>query len=226
MPIISDTHIINFLKQLNKRLRILSLNWNRLFFGAFHPDISKTYDILGLYKGENTRGDSMLKAAVTMMKQKKYIIASIIFFGIFLAIFFILDYLNGGYPKMYRDYGVYLVIINIAMNLIMAGTSAFMMSLSTVYQKVSGREGKGTIFSHFAIFFGMMTYGCTSCVVAFFATIGITLSVAILPLAGLPYKVVAFVLVIIGALWLVLEVHRGKCKLPKRAQNISSDDTP
>jgi hypothetical protein len=33
-------------------------------------------------------------------------------------------------------------------------------------------------------------------------------------------------LVIIGALWLVLEVHRGKCKLPKRAQNISSDDTP
>jgi hypothetical protein len=168
----------------------------------------------------------MLKAAVTMMKQKKYIIASIIFFGIFLAIFFILDYLNGGYPKMYRDYGVYLVIINIAMNLIMAGTSAFMMSLSTVYQKVSGREGKGTIFSHFAIFFGMMTYGCTSCVVAFFATIGITLSVAILPLAGLPYKVVAFVLVIIGALWLVLEVHRGKCKLPKRAQNISSDDTP
>ena len=150
-----------------------------------------------------------------MFRSKNYIIGLLVYFGLFMAVYFLLDRLNGGYAAMAENYGSYLVTVNILMNLIMASASAFMMMLSTAYVKLSGKEGKGTFFGSIAVFFGMLTYGCTSCVIAFFAAIGITFTVAILPLAGLPYKLAALVLVLLGTAWLVLEVKRGKCRLPK-----------
>jgi hypothetical protein len=116
---------------------------------------------------------------------------------------------------MIRDYGIYLVVINIFINFLMALISSTMMNFSTAFMSLSGKEGKGTFFGNIAVFFGMLTYGCTSCVIAFFAAIGITLSVAILPLAGLPYKIVAFVILIAGFIWLLIEIKQGKCKVKK-----------
>ncbi|MDD4184859.1 MAG: hypothetical protein WC251_03240 [Candidatus Izemoplasmatales bacterium] len=157
----------------------------------------------------------MLRAALDLMRQKRYIIGSIIVWITFFIIYYLLDYLNGGYRLMVENYGMALVILNIFINVVMTSASAFMMSLSTAYVKLSGKEGKGTFFGSIAVFFGMLTYGCTSCVVAFFATIGITFSVAVLPLAGLPYKLIALVLVLVGMIWLIYEVKRGKCRVPK-----------
>jgi len=153
------------------------------------------------------------------MRQKKNIIAAIIFWLLFFAIYYLLDHLNGGYLSMAETYGIGLVVVNVIINVVMASASAFMMSLSTAYVKLSGKEGKGTFFGSIAVFFGMLTYGCTSCVVAFFATIGITFSVAVLPLAGLPYKLIALVLVILGMVWLILEVKRGRCRVKKSKTN-------
>jgi len=160
----------------------------------------------------------MLNTVLGMQRQKKYIISGIAFFSIFMVIYYMLDRLNGGYAQMTADYGIYLVIVNITLNLIMAFTSATMMNFSTAFLSLSGREGKGTFFGNIAVFFGMLTYGCTSCVIAFFAAIGITLSVAVLPLAGLPYKLIAFVILMVGFVWLVLEIKRGKCKVKKESQ--------
>lgn len=150
-----------------------------------------------------------------MQKQKKYILSGFLFFAVFITIYYLLDYLNGGYQEMISDYGLILVIVNIVLNVTMAIISSTMMNFSSAFLSLSGKEGKGTFFWNIAVFFGMLTYGCTSCVISFFATIGITLSVAVLPLAGLPYKLISFLILIIGFVWLVFEIKKGKCKIKK-----------
>ncbi len=155
----------------------------------------------------------MLTTVLSMQRQRKYWISGIIFFIVFGVIYYLLDYLNGGYEKMTENYGIFLVIINIVINVIMATLSALMMNFSTAFLSLSGKEGKGTFFGNIAVFFGMLTYGCTSCVVSFFAAIGITLSVAVLPLAGLPYKLISLAILILGFFWLIWEIKKGKCKV-------------
>lgn len=155
----------------------------------------------------------MFSTILKMQRKKKYIIQGIIVFVLFSLLYFTLDYLNIGYKDMIKKYGIYLLIINILLNIVMSGLSAFMWNFSTSLMKLTGREGKGTFLSGFAYIFGLLTYGCTPCVIAFFATIGVTFSVAVLPLAGLPYKFISLALLILGMLWLFYESNHVKCKV-------------
>ena len=155
----------------------------------------------------------MFDSILMMQKERKYIIQGSIFFVLFLGLYILLDQLNIGYAQMMKDYGVYLVIANMFLNIIMAFVSAFMWNVSSALVKLTGKEGKGSFLSGFAVLFGMLTYGCTPCVIAFFATIGITFAVAALPLAGLPYKLIALVLLLLGFLWLKYETNHVKCKI-------------
>ncbi|MFA7076015.1 MAG: hypothetical protein WC152_05035 [Candidatus Izemoplasmatales bacterium] len=155
----------------------------------------------------------MFKTIILMQKEKRYIIQGIIVFIVFLALYILLDQLNIGYSGMIDEYGVLLVVGNIILNIIMAFISAFMWNISTAMVKLTGKEGKGSFVSSLAVIFGMLTYGCTPCVIAFFSTIGITFAVAVLPLAGLPYKLVALLLLVLGLLWLIYESNHVKCKV-------------
>lgn len=157
--------------------------------------------------------ERLLTSVLEMQKNKKYILSGFVFFSIFMIIYFLLDYLNGGYYEMRNNYGLFLVVVNIILNVIMAFTSSIMMNFSSAYLSLSGKEGKGTFFGNIAVFFGMLTYGCTSCVISFFAAVGITFSVAVLPLAGLPYKLISLVILLLGFLWLIYEIKKGKCKI-------------
>ncbi|MFW5793925.1 MAG: hypothetical protein ACOCV1_00345 [Bacillota bacterium] len=158
----------------------------------------------------------MFKTILLMQKEKKYIIQGSIFFLVFLGLYFLLDILNIGYTEMLSDYGIYLVIGNIILNFIMAFLSAFMWNISTSLVKITGKEGKGTFMSGFAVLFGMLTYGCTPCVIAFFSVVGITFAVAALPLAGLPYKLIALLLLVLGFFWLKYETNHVKCKIDNK----------
>lgn len=166
----------------------------------------------------------MWNEVLTMQKNKKMVLSFVAFTAIYGVLYTVLDTLNGGYAKMAVDFGVWLVVLNLAMNVVMSLVSAAMMNFSTAYVKLSGKEGKGTFLSSAAVLFGMLTYGCTSCVIAFFAAIGITFSVMILPLAGLPYKILAFALLFAGVFWLIAEIKRARCKLPKPSSAESATD--
>jgi fatty acid desaturase len=155
----------------------------------------------------------MFKTILLMQKERKYIIQGSVFFVLFLGLYILIDQLNIGYTQMVIDYGIYLVIGNVLLNILMAGISAFMWNVSTGLVKLTGREGKGSFMSGFAVLFGMLTYGCTPCVIAFFSTIGITFAVATLPLAGLPYKLIGLLLLLLGFLWLKYEANHVKCKI-------------
>lgn len=136
----------------------------------------------------------------------------LIFFIIFIAMYTLLDSFNMSYTEMTNQYGLYLAIINISINLFLAYMSASMLSMSAD----QFQELKGANLSFVSIVFGIFTYGCTPCVIAFMGTLGITFSVAVLPLGGLPYKLVSVALIIIGYLWTQREIKSLTCEIPSK----------
>lgn len=161
----------------------------------------------------------MLDLAIAKLALPKYRVQFLVFLLIFLIIYGVIDYLNLPYPEMAARYGMGLVTLNIVLDLLMASMGAVLMTLSGINAELKGKEGKGTVLGFLSVFFGMLTYGCTSCVIAFFATLGIVFSIAVLPLAGLPYKLISLLLVALGLLWMVLEIRYGKCRLGKKKEN-------
>jgi len=159
----------------------------------------------------------MVKLAFDLLKTKKYVIQGMIFLLLFLFIYFIVDYLNMSYEAMANQFGTYLVVINIFMNVIMAILSTLLMNLSTAMVEIKGRESKASNLGFVSVLFGILTYGCTSCVIAFFAAIGISFSVIALPLAGFPYKIMSLVLIVIGLGIVIRQIHSGVCKIKLKA---------
>jgi hypothetical protein len=96
----------------------------------------------------------------------------------------------------------------------MAVLSMGMIGLTSAQFDFSGKESKGSNLSFASVLFGILTYGCTPCVISFFAAIGISFSVAVLPFAGLPYKFISLAFIIIGFVSILWSVHRTTCKLP------------
>ncbi len=160
----------------------------------------------------------MLFEVLTMQRSKRFIIQAVAFFLVFLFLYSILDHLNMPYPEMIAEFGFFLVLGNIVLNIVMSLLSAALLNLSYGLVKLTGKEGKGSFLSFVSVIFGMLTYGCTPCVITFLSMIGISFFVIVLPLAGLPYKFVSLGLLVLGGLWLIYEIKHVKCKIkPKKA---------
>jgi len=155
----------------------------------------------------------MFYEALKLQKTTKYMVQGVIFFLLFMLIYTVVDGLNISYDEMAIEYSPLLVGINISINVIMSLGSAALMNLSTAMVVLKGKEGKASTFGSISVLFGILTYGCTSCVIAFFASIGIAFSVTVLPFAGLPYKLISVVLIIIGLVWMYRELEHGVCKV-------------
>ncbi len=155
----------------------------------------------------------MLAFLKQQLETKKVQRDGILFFLFFLIIFTVVDYLNMSYAEMAQSYSNTLVGVNIGLNMIMAAGSAFLMVLSSVMLKIKAIEPKGTNLGFLSVFFAILTYGCTPCVIALFANIGITFSVIALPFAGLPYKFMTLGLIVIGIAWSLYDINRGACKV-------------
>lgn len=137
---------------------------------------------------------------------------SLIMFAGYLLIFSVIDYLNVPYLEMARTYSWSLVIINIFLNITMSAISAYIFSLHEDFIKQSTQTIKGSNAPIYASLFGILTYGCTPCVISFFAMIGINFSVMALPWAGLPYKLISLAILLVGA-WFVQRQTKKACKI-------------
>jgi hypothetical protein len=155
----------------------------------------------------------MLTLILQKQKQKKYLWLNIISFASFMTIYTMIDYFNIGYPNMLSQYGWFLVVGNIFLNIIMSLVSMLMLSFTSAQLDIIGKQSKAHNLSFLSVLFGILTYGCTPCIIAFFASIGIAYSVALLPLAGLPYKLVSLAIVILGFIWILFQINRGSCKI-------------
>ena len=152
----------------------------------------------------------MFKLGLQRLKSKK--ISLILFFGFFLAINSTIDYWNMPYTEMLSKYGMVLVIGNILVNIIMSALVSLMLTLSIINVELKGSETKSQNFGFISVLFGVMTYGCTSCVIGFFAAIGVSYSVVALPYAGLPYKFISLLIVIAGLFFTRYEMNKP-CKV-------------
>ena len=141
---------------------------------------------------------------------KKYLIIS---FSILSIIYFMIDNLNLSYGEMADQYGAWLVVVNVLLNLVMAGLSAVMLVLSDYVLKEKNIKTRGDNMGILSILFGILTYGCTPCVISFLAVFGISFSVIALPFAGLPYKLISLALIILGIFILNRELNRKSCKI-------------
>ena len=148
----------------------------------------------------------MFELGLERLQTKK--IQLTLFFIVFIGINTVIDYLNLPYPEMAANYGTILVGANILLNIIMSLLTAVMLTLSIISFELKGSETKSQNLGFISVLFGIMTYGCTSCVIGFFAAVGISYSVIALPLAGLPYKFISLALIIAGLLFTRYEMNK------------------
>ncbi|MCK9427576.1 MAG: hypothetical protein RBS76_05165 [Acholeplasmatales bacterium] len=155
----------------------------------------------------------MIKLVFMKQKEKKYLISLIGFTLLFSFIYFMLDYLSGGYRPIKAEFGTYLVVLNIITNIIMSFISALMFNLSTALQSLT-RSGESTgLMSFISVIFGFFTFGCTSCMIAFLSAIGISFSVMLLPLYNYPYKLIGLGLLAIVFVIQLFIIKNAKCKI-------------
>jgi hypothetical protein len=155
----------------------------------------------------------MITQAVSLLKTKKMLLQGAGLFIVFMILYTMIDNLNLPLNQMALTYGFGLVILNIVTNLIMALGSVLMLNLSTAMAILKGKESTGSNLSYASILFGILTYGCTPCVIAFFASFGIAFSVIALPMAGYPYKLMSLVLIAVGIGSTLWEIEHSSCKI-------------
>lgn len=137
----------------------------------------------------------------------------ILFSAVFLFIYLTVDYLNLPYNEMTHEYGIWLVILNLALNVGMALLSGVLLALSEGLYRAKKAMLHGEKMSYVAVVFGLLTYGCTPCVISFFAVFGINFAVVALPFAGLPYKLLSLLLIVVGILWARHDLNKNSCQV-------------
>lgn len=136
---------------------------------------------------------------------------TIFFFGLYIF----LDFEgNGNYQNMIEQFGVFITIIHIIANLIIGVMSGIMITFSIINYRFTKKEPKGnTAIPFISFIFGLLTFGCTSCVVAFLSAIGIAFTPILLPNGNLIWKMVALLFVSIGFIWILYSIQNTKCKV-------------
>jgi len=159
----------------------------------------------------------MLSAVKIAAFKRNNILLLIGLFILFLGLYTFLDFEgNTNYSVMTDNFGLTIVLIHIMINLLIALLSAIMVGFSIINYKLTKVEPKGSnAIPFFTFIFGLLTFGCTGCVVAFFSAVGIAFSPIILPSGNLLWKIAALVLVIMGFIWIMYSIEHTKCNIKK-----------
>ena len=157
----------------------------------------------------------MLRAVINEAKTRNNIIYILGAFILFFGLYVFLDFEgNTNYTIMTEDFGIGIVSIHIIINILIAILSSVMVIFSIINFKLTKIEPKGSnAIPFFTFIFGLLTFGCTGCVVAFFSAVGIAFSPIILPSGNLLWKLLALLLVTIGFIWIMYSIEHTKCKI-------------
>lgn len=159
----------------------------------------------------------MLKAVLHEAKSKNNILYLIIAFVFFFSLYVFLDFEgNTNYRIMNEEFGMGIVSLHIFINILIALLSSTMVIFSIINYKLTKIEPKGSnAIPFFTFIFGLLTFGCTGCVVAFLSAVGIAFSPIILPNGNLLWKLIALFLVVGGFTWIMYSIEHTKCKIKK-----------
>jgi len=157
----------------------------------------------------------MLNAVKLEAKKKNNILLLVGLFIFFLGLYTFLDFEgNTNYSVMTEAFGITIVLIHIIINVFIATLSSIMVGFSIINFRLTKVEPKGSNAIPLLTFiFGILTFGCTGCVVAFLAAVGIAFSPLVLPAGNLIWKLVALLFVIIGFVWIMHAIEHTKCNI-------------
>jgi len=155
------------------------------------------------------------------LKHRKNWILLPILFLFFLGLYIFLDFEgNTNYRVMTDNFGIGIVSIHILINIIIAVLSSIMVTFAIINQRLTKIDPKGSNAIPFLTFiFGLLTFGCTGCVVAFFTSVGIAFTPIILPAGNMLWKVLALVFVIAGFIYVMYTIEHTKCKIKVKGNN-------
>ena len=159
----------------------------------------------------------MLLIIKQQAKQRNNILLMVLLFLGFFALYVFLDFEgNTNYQLMTANFGIGVTITHIVINILIAILSSIMVAFSIINYKLTKIEPKGSNAIPFLTFiFGILTFGCTSCVVAFLAAVGIAFSPLVLPNGNLLWKLGALLFVIVGFVWIMYSIQNTKCNIKK-----------
>ncbi len=157
----------------------------------------------------------MLRTVIYEAKSRNNILYLIGAFVLFFGLYVFLDFEgNTNYTIMTEEFGIGIVSIHIIINALIAILSSVMVIFSIINFKLTKIEPKGSnAIPFFTFIFGLLTFGCTGCVVAFFSAVGIAFSPIVLPSGNLLWKLAALFFVIIGFIWIMYSIENTKCKI-------------
>lgn len=163
----------------------------------------------------------MLLAVKNEARKTKYVLLLIGLFFLFLGLYVFLDFEgNTNYIIMTDNFGIFIVLIHVFINLLIASLSAVMVTFSIINFNLTKIEPKGSNAIPFLTFiFGLLTFGCTGCVVAFLSAVGIAFSPMILPQGNLIWKVLALIFVVLGFIWIMHSIEHTTCKRKELKEN-------
>lgn len=147
--------------------------------------------------------------------QRKFIILQIALFVFFLGLYIFLDFEgNLSYTNMINQFGLGVTLLHIFMNVIIAILSMIMVSYSIINYSFTKKDVAGSnAVPLLSFIFGLLTFGCTSCVVAFLASVGIAFTPVLLPNGNLLFKFIATVFVALGFAWILYRLHNTTCEI-------------
>ncbi len=159
----------------------------------------------------------MINIIAKEAKSRNNIILLSVLFFFFWGLYTFLDFEgNTNYTLMTESFGISVTIIHIIINILIAALTSIMVGFSIINYKLKNIEPKGSNAIPFLTFiFGLLTFGCTGCVVAFLSAIGIAFTPLILPNGNLIWKLVALLIVIIGFIWILYSINNIKCTVKK-----------
>jgi hypothetical protein len=157
----------------------------------------------------------MLEIVYKKAFERNHIILFFILLLVFFGLYVFLDFEgNTNYTTMINNFGLAVTFTHIFINLLIAFLSSVMVTFSTINYKLTKKEPVGSNALPFITFlFGVLTFGCTSCVVAFLAAVGIAFTPVILPNGNLIWKFAALAIVILGFIWIMYSIKNTKCKV-------------
>ncbi len=164
----------------------------------------------------------MLRLVLHEQKRPKNLmvlaVATVFLYGLYLF----LDVLaNASVPTLIEEWGLGLFVLHQFLNLTMAVLAGLMISTSHINLRLNGSEPKGgTSIPFFSFIFGLLTFGCAPCVVAFLSAIGIAFTPIVLPFGNLPWKLLLLGLLAGGLAWIFYSIQTTTCGL-RRAEDRS-----
>lgn len=157
----------------------------------------------------------MLNAVKQEAKKRNNILLLTGLFILFFGLYTFLDFEgNTNYSVMTETFGITIVTIHILINISIATLSSIMVGFSIINYKLTKVDPKGSNAIPLLTFiFGLLTFGCTGCVVAFLSAVGIAFSPLVLPAGNLIWKLAALLFVIIGFIWIMYAIEHTKCNI-------------